>query len=87
MKTESQDSVRLLFALPREEKIFDDFGCSLVDELSYHGRIYITENYICFNSNILGIKTKSVIPFAEISKIKKTNNTIEILTTNTKKPK
>jgi hypothetical protein len=57
MKTESQDSVRLLFALPREEKIFDDFGCSLVDGLSYHGRIYITENYICFNSNILGIKT------------------------------
>ena len=87
MKTESQDSVRLLFALPREEKIFDDFGCSLVDGLSYHGRIYITENYICFNSNILGIKTKSVIPFAEITKIKKTNNTIEILTNNSKKPK
>ena len=87
MKTESQDSVRTLFTLPREEKIFDDFGCSLVDGLSYHGRIYVTENYICFNSNILGIKTKSVIPFAEITKIKKTNNTIEILTNNTKKPK
>ena len=88
MKTESQDSVRSLFSLPSEEKIFDDFGCSLVDGLSYHGRIYLTENFICFNSNILGIKTKSVIPFFEIKEIKKVNNTIEILlNSKTKKSK
>jgi hypothetical protein len=88
MKTESQDSVRSLFSLPPEEKIFDDFGCSLVDGLSYHGRIYLTENFICFNSHILGIKTKSVIPFFEIKEIKKLNNSIEILlNTKTKKTK
>lgn len=89
MKSESQDSVRKLFNLPSDEKIFDDFGCSIIDGLSYHGRIYLTENYICFDSNILGFKSKCVINFQEIKEIKRgSTNTIDIILLNpTKKPK
>ena len=88
MKSESQDSVRKLFNLPSDEKIFDDFGCSIIDGISYHGRIYLTENYICFDSNILGFKSKCVINFQEIKEIKRgSTNTIDIILLNSDKKK
>lgn len=88
MKSESQDSVRKLFNLPSDEKIFDDFGCSIIDGISYHGRIYLTENYICFDSNILGFKSKCVINFQEIKEIKRgSTNTIDIILLNPDKKK
>lgn len=89
MKSESQDSVRNLFNLPNDEKIFDDFGCSIIEGIPYHGRIYLTENFICFDSNILGFKSKCVISFQEIKEIKRAStNTIEIILLNSqKKPK
>lgn len=79
MKTENQNSVRSLFSLPPEEKIFDDFKCSLGERFSLRGKFYLTENFICFNSSIFGIKIKLVIPFIEIKEIKKVFNTIQIV--------
>ena len=79
MKTENQNLVRSLFSLPPEEKIFDDFKCSLGERFSLRGKFYLTENFICFNSSILGIKFKLVIPFIEIKEIKKVLNTIQIV--------
>lgn len=31
-----------------------DFGCALQKEILLQGRIYISENHICFNANIFG---------------------------------
>ncbi|MFN9902120.1 MAG: GRAM domain-containing protein [bacterium] len=28
--------------------------------MNHHGRLYLTDNHICFSSNILGVKTKFV---------------------------
>ena len=79
MKKENQNSVRSLFSLPPEEKIFDEFKCSLGERFSLRGKFYLTENFICFNSSIFGIKIKLVIPFIEIKEIKKVFNTIQIV--------
>lgn len=61
MKTSSQESVRNLFSLPESERIYDDFGCAFKDVILYHGRLFLTENFICFNSNILGLKQKVLL--------------------------
>jgi hypothetical protein len=58
MKTSSQESVRNLFSLNSNERVYDDFGCAFSDVILYHGRLFLTENFICFNSNILGLKQK-----------------------------
>ena len=79
MKYDSQDSVRNLFNLPKEEKIYDDFGCSVVDKINHPGRLYLTENFLCFNSTIIGFSTKLTIPFNDITELKKSSkNTIQV---------
>ena len=39
--------------------------------IDHRGRIYLTENHVCFSSNIIGIKTKFKIRFRDILSIKK----------------
>lgn len=87
MMSESQEQVRNLFNLNREEKILDDFGCSLSETIPIPGRLYLTEHYICFGSNLFGFNRKYSIAFNEITGLflKKTN--IEIKSKNNKKNK
>ena len=88
MKYDSQDSVRNLFNLPKEEKIYDDFGCSVVDTINHPGRLYLTENFLCFNSTIIGFSTKLTIPFNDITELKKSSkNTIQVNVKGQKKDK
>ena len=88
MKSDSQDSVRTLFSLPKEEKIYDDFGCSVVDTINHIGRLYLTENFICFNSSLIGFSKKIIIPFNDIIELKKSSkNTIQVNVKNQKKDK
>ncbi|KAG0236960.1 hypothetical protein BGW42_002173 [Actinomortierella wolfii] len=68
-----------------------DYGCALQKEILVQGRLYISENHVCFNANIFGWVTNLVIAFSEITAIEKRltafviPNAISIVTTtNTK---
>lgn len=67
----SQAQVRELFSLPKKEVIFDDFGCAYSKGILHQGRMYITENYICFYSSIMGISKKLIIPLNDVTKVTK----------------
>lgn len=69
----SKQVVRSIFGLSSKERIFDDFSCAYKHKILLHGRIYLTENNICFYSNVLGIKYKTVIDLKKITEIKKKN--------------
>ncbi|KAF9291804.1 hypothetical protein BGZ68_002183 [Mortierella alpina] len=67
------------------------YGCALQKEILVQGRLYISENHVCFNANIFGWVTNLVIAFSEITAIEKRltafviPNAISIVTTtNTK---
>ena len=80
----SSESVRNLFNLNKNEKIFDDFGCSLVEKINSPGRIYLTENNICFDSNVF-VQIKLKFPINEIIELKKNKQTIEFKVKKQKK--
>ena len=87
MLSESQEQVRNLFSLNKEEKILDDFGCSLLEKIPTPGRLYLTEHYICFGSNLFGFNRKYSIAFNEITVLRLKKSNIEIETKNNKKNK
>lgn len=58
--------------LPETEKVIDSFRCALHKEVPYHGKMFITENYVCFYSSILK-ETKLVVPVTEVVVLKKQN--------------
>ena len=56
-----------------EEWLIDDFSCALSKDFLYQGRLYITTAHLCFNSSILGWKSRDVIPFKKITFLDKTS--------------
>ena len=61
-----------MFNLPKNEEVCDDFNCSLNDKINYLGRMYLTENYICFYIGLIASdKGKIKILIEDIIKISK----------------
>ena len=43
--------------VPEGDYLIDDYGCALQREILIQGRLYISENHICFHANIFGWTT------------------------------
>jgi|TARA_B110000285_G_C14564236_1_gene354914 hypothetical protein len=69
--------IRREFQLPNDEDLFDDFKCTLNWSSGAHlgsmtqGRLYITDQYMCFSSNLLGVTQKVKLKFQDIKSIKR----------------
>lgn len=80
------EEYRLLFRLPTDEVLVQDFNCALQENILLQGHLYLFTHYICFYSNIFGFETKRIIAFHEITCVRKAkmaaifHNAIEIVT-------
>ncbi|OLL25898.1 putative membrane protein [Neolecta irregularis DAH-3] len=63
-------------SVPPEDYLIEDYGCALQREILVHGRMYVSEGHICFNSNIFGWVTNLVIAFSEIVAIDKKSTAV-----------
>lgn len=52
-------------------EIYLDYGCALQRDILIQGRVYISENHMCFHANIFGWVTTLVIPFHNVKAIEK----------------
>ncbi|KAJ1899364.1 hypothetical protein LPJ81_004155 [Coemansia sp. IMI 209127] len=57
--------------IPIDELLIDDYICALQRDILVQGRLYLTENYVCFFSNIFGWVTSLTIAFDEIVSMEK----------------
>lgn len=65
------DFHELFPSVPEGDYLIDDYGCALQREILIQGRIYISENHICFHANIFGWITDLSIPINEITHLEK----------------
>ncbi|KAK1307225.1 hypothetical protein QJS10_CPA10g00981 [Acorus calamus] len=65
------EEYRLLFHLPPEEVLIQDFNCALQENILLQGHMYLFMHHICFYSNIFGFETKKVIHFFEVTCVRK----------------
>ncbi|KAI8840527.1 hypothetical protein BC829DRAFT_403229 [Chytridium lagenaria] len=61
----------LLKSVPKTDHVIDVFSVALQKELVLQGKIYLTQNRICFHSNILGFVNVLVIHLTSIKSIVK----------------
>lgn len=54
-----------------DDYLIEDYGCALVREILIQGRLYVSENHVCFYANIFGWVTNIVLPFSEIVSVEK----------------
>ncbi|KAK7350448.1 hypothetical protein VNO77_09100 [Canavalia gladiata] len=84
------EEYRQLFRLPPEEVLIEDFNCALQENILIQGHMYLFVNFICFYSNIFGFETKRIIPFPEVTSVRRAKtaglfpNAIEIATESKK---
>jgi len=57
--------------IPEGDYLIEDYGCAWQKEILVQGRLYISENHICFRANILGWITELSIPVHDIISIEK----------------
>ncbi|KAK9474604.1 uncharacterized protein V1510DRAFT_373612 [Dipodascopsis tothii] len=67
----NRDFHQLFRSVPEDDFLIEDYGCALSREILLQGRLYISEQHICFNSNIFGWITNLVISFDEVVAIEK----------------
>lgn len=70
-KKRNRDFHRTFRSIEQDDYLLDDFSCALSKEILVHGRMYVSERHVCFNSNILGWVTNLVISFDEIMTLEK----------------
>ncbi|KAL3516853.1 hypothetical protein ACH5RR_023755 [Cinchona calisaya] len=65
------EEYRQLFRLPQEEVLIQDFNCALQENFLLQGHMYLFAHYICFYSNLFGFETKKIIPFHEVTSVRR----------------
>jgi hypothetical protein len=55
-----------------------DFSCAVESIVLLHGRMYITNKFLCFYSNLFGLEKKIRIPYSHIKNITKENTAMVI---------
>ncbi|PUZ72102.1 hypothetical protein GQ55_2G366200 [Panicum hallii var. hallii] len=85
MLASRSEEYRLLFRLPPDEVLVQDFNCALQENILLQGHMYLFLHHICFYSNIFGYETKKTIPLQEVTDVRKAKtaaifpNAIEIV--------
>ena len=81
------EQIRNLFKLNEKEKILEEISCSIVETIPLPGKLYLSENYICFYANYFVYNKKIAVPFTDITELKLKKSNIEIEVKNNKKNK
>uniref|UniRef100_A0A8C5XQA8 GRAM domain-containing protein n=1 Tax=Microcebus murinus TaxID=30608 RepID=A0A8C5XQA8_MICMU len=61
-KDKNEEYKRQFTHLPDTEKLIADYACALQRDVLLHGRLYLSENWLCFYSNIF--RWETTIPIA-----------------------
>ncbi|XP_006870734.1 PREDICTED: GRAM domain-containing protein 3 isoform X2 [Chrysochloris asiatica] len=67
---------KLFLDVPTEEPLRQSFTCALQKEILYQGKLFVSENWICFHSKVFGRDTKISIPALSVTLIKKTKTAL-----------
>ncbi|XP_031334333.1 protein Aster-B-like isoform X3 [Photinus pyralis] len=89
-KSKSEDFKRIFRDVPDDERLVVDYSCAIQKEILVHGRLYASQNFLCFYANIFGWETNVTIRWKDVSAITKEKtalvipNAIQINTKNEK---
>ncbi|XP_019852961.1 PREDICTED: GRAM domain-containing protein 1B-like [Amphimedon queenslandica] len=76
---EKNNEIHKIFKqLPSSEKLIDDYSCALQRDILIHGRLYVTQNWICFYANIFSWETLLTIPLVTVTSITKERTALVI---------
>ncbi|KAF9994902.1 Sterol 3-beta-glucosyltransferase [Entomortierella chlamydospora] len=70
-----QATFRKEFSLPDTEVLSAVFSGYLLRVIPLYGRVYLSDNYLCFKSKFYGRRTQSIVPLADVAEVNKHKGT------------
>ncbi|XP_065601705.1 GRAM domain-containing protein 2B isoform X1 [Cyrtonyx montezumae] len=67
---------KLFLGVSIDEPLKQSFTCALQKEILYQGKLFVSENWICFHSKVFGKDTKISIPVLSVTLLKKTKTAL-----------
>lgn len=67
---------KLFKEVGREELLKQSYTCALQRDILYQGKMFLSDNWICFQSKVFGRDTKISIPVVSVTFIKKTKTAL-----------
>ncbi|XP_039259388.2 protein Aster-A-like isoform X2 [Styela clava] len=64
--------------LPSSERLLVDYTCAMVKDILVQGRLYVSQNYLCFHSNILKWQTAVTVKLVDIDQMTK-EKTVKVI--------
>ncbi|XP_053961524.1 protein Aster-B isoform X2 [Anastrepha ludens] len=89
-KSRAEDFKKLFKEVPSDERLIVDYSCALQRDILVQGRLYVSQNYVCFHANIFRWETYLTIRWKDVTSITKEKtalvipNAISICTTKEK---
>ncbi|XP_024114050.1 protein Aster-A [Oryzias melastigma] len=70
-KQRNEDFRKIFKKLPDTERLIVDYSCALQKDILLQGRLYLSENWLCFYSNIFRWETTITIQLKDVTSITK----------------
>ncbi|KAM9320404.1 protein Aster-C [Gastrophryne carolinensis] len=70
-KQRSEEFRRIFKELPESERLIVDYACALQKDILLQGRIYLSENFLCFHSNIFRWETLICLSLRDVTSMTK----------------
>ncbi|XP_036383049.1 GRAM domain-containing protein 2B isoform X2 [Megalops cyprinoides] len=67
---------KIFTEISQDEQLRQSYTCALQKDILYQGRLFVSDNWICFHSKVFGKDTKIAIPVLSVTLIKKTKTAI-----------
>nr|CAD7604613.1 unnamed protein product [Timema genevievae] len=77
-KSRSEDFRRIFKDVPPEERLVVDYSCALQKDILVHGRLYVSQNYLCFYANIFRWETLVSLKWKDVTAITKEKTALVI---------
>ncbi|XP_043598366.1 protein Aster-B isoform X2 [Bombus pyrosoma] len=77
-KSRSDDFRRIFKDVPDDERLVVDYSCALQREILVHGRLYVSQNYVCFYANIFSWETLVCLRWKDVTSITKEKTALVI---------
>nr|XP_012149577.1 PREDICTED: GRAM domain-containing protein 1B-like isoform X3 [Megachile rotundata] len=77
-KSRSEDFKRIFKDVPDDERLVVDYSCALQREILVHGRLYVSQNYVCFYANIFSWETLVCLRWKDVTSITKEKTALVI---------
>lgn len=67
---------KLFKEVSKDESLRQSYTCALQKDILYQGKIFVSDNWICFHSKVFGRDTKIAIPVMSVTFLKKTKTAL-----------